>query len=104
MTEEGMKRGQPLAGLPISKLNELTELRKMAEDLNAEIEAIQAAIKAQMTEADTDTLTAGQYKVSWKPVTSTRIDTTALRKDPPEVWQEYGKTTTTRRFNVALAK
>ena len=88
----------------INKLNELTELRKMAEDLNAEIEAIQEAIKAHMTEADTDTLTAGQYKVSWKPVTSTRIDTTALRKDLPEVWQEYGKTTTTRRFNVALAK
>ena len=30
----------------ISKLNELAELRKMAEDLNAEIEAIQEAIKA----------------------------------------------------------
>ena len=44
----------------ISKLNELTELRKMAEDLNAEIEAIQEAIKAHMTEADTDSLTAGQ--------------------------------------------
>ena len=88
----------------ISKLNELTELRKMAEDLNAEIEAIQEEIKAHMTEADTDTLIAGQYKVSWKSVTSTRIDTTALRKDLPEVWQEYGKTTTSRRFSVALAK
>ena len=87
----------------ITKLNELTELRKMAEDLNAEIEAIQEAIKAHMTEADADTLTAGQYKVTWKPVTSTRIDTTALRKDLPEIWQEYGKTTTTRRFSVALA-
>lgn len=88
----------------ITKLNELTELRKMAEDLNAEIEAIQEEIKAHMTEADAYTLTAGQYKVTWKPVTSTRIDTTALRKDLPEVWQEYGKTTTTRRFSVALAK
>ena len=88
----------------ITKLNELTELRKMAEDLNAEIEAIQEEIKAHMTEADTDTITAGAYKVTWKPVTSTRIDTTALRKDLPEVWQEYGKITNIRRFNVALAK
>ncbi len=87
----------------ISKLNELTELRKMAEDLNAEIEAIQEEIKAHMTEADTDTITVGAFKVSWKAVTSTRIDTTALRKDLPEVWQEYGKTTTTRRFSIALA-
>ena len=87
----------------ISKLNELTELRKMAIDLNAEIEAIQEEIKAHMTEADTDTITVGTFKVSWKAVTSTRIDTTALRKDLPEVWQEYGKTTTTRRFSIALA-
>lgn len=88
----------------IRKLTELAVLRKMAEDLNAEIEAIQDAIKDHMTDADADTITAGQYKVTWKTVTSTRIDTTALQKDLPEVWQEYGKTTTTRRFNVALAK
>lgn len=88
----------------IRKLNELAELRKTAEDLNAEIEAIQDAIKAHMAETETDFLTAGQFKVSWKSVTSTRIDTTALRKDLPEVWQEYGKTSTTRRFSVSLAK
>ena len=87
----------------ISKLNELSELRRMADELNAEIEAIQDAIKAHMTEADTDTITAGAFKVTWKAVTSTRIDTTALRKDIPEIWQEYGKTTTTRRFSVAVA-
>ena len=87
----------------IAKLNELSELRRMADELNAEIEAIQDAIKAHMTEADTDTITAGAFKVTWKAVTSTRIDTTALRKDLPEIWQEYGKTTTTRRFSVAVA-
>ena len=87
----------------ISKLNELSELRRMADELNAEIEAIQDAIKAHMTEADTDTITAGAFKVTWKAVTSTRIDTTALRKDLPEIWQEYGKTTTPRRFSVAVA-
>ena len=87
----------------ISKLNELSELRRMADELNAEIEAIQDAIKAHMTESDTDTITSGAFKVTWKAVTSTRIDTTALRKDLPEIWQEYGKTTTTRRFSVAVA-
>lgn len=87
----------------ISKLNELAELRKMADDIATEIEAIQDSIKAHMTEANTDTITAGAFKVTWKTVTSTRIDTAALRKDLPEVWQEYGKTSTTRRFNVAVA-
>ena len=88
----------------ITKLHDLAELRRMADDINAEIEALQDVIKAQMEEAATDTLSAGQYKVTWKPVTSTRIDTASLRKDLPEVWQEYGKTTTTRRFSVTLTK
>lgn len=88
----------------IIRLNVLTELRQMIEELNAEAEAIQDEIKSHMTEANTDTITAGQYKVTWKAVTSTRIDTAALRKDLPEIWQEYGKTSTTRRFNIAIAK
>lgn len=75
----------------VSKLNELTELRRMAEDISAEIEAIQNEIKAHMTESDTDTITAGAFKVTWKAVISTRIDTAALRKDLPEIWHEYGK-------------
>ena len=87
----------------IRKLEELTELRKMADELTAEIEAIQDEIKAHMTAEETDTLTAGAFKVTWKAVTSTRIDTAALRKDLPEIWQEYGKTSTTKRFSVAMA-
>ena len=88
----------------IAKLHDLAELRRMADDINAEIEALQDVIKAHMEETATDTINAGQYKVTWKPVTSTRIDTTALRKDLPEVWQEYGKMTTTRRFSVTQTK
>lgn len=88
----------------ITKLHDLTELRRMADDINAGIEALQDAIKAHMEEAATDTINAGQDKVTWKPITSTRIDTAALRKDLPGGWQEYGKTTTTRRFSVTTTK
>ena len=50
----------------IRKLTELADLRKMAEDLNSEIEAIQEEIKNHMTAEETDTITAGQFKVTWK--------------------------------------
>ena len=85
----------------ISKLNDLAQLRRMADDLDAEITAIQDEIKAHMAAAQTDTLTAGAFRVVWKSVTSTRIDTAALRRELPEVWQEYGKTTTTKRVTVS---
>ena len=57
--------------------------------------------EAHMAAAQTDTLTAGAFRVVWKSVTSTRIDTAALRRELPEVWQEYGKTTTAKRFTVS---
>ena len=82
------------------KLTEIQELKRMQEDLAAEIEAAQDEIKAHMQAAGLDTLTAGAFKVTWTEITSTRIDTAALRKDLPEVWQEYGKTSTVRRFCI----
>lgn len=85
----------------ISKLNDLAQLRRLADDLDAEISAIQDEIKAHMAAAQTDTLTAGAFRVVWKSVTSTRIDTAALRRELPEIWQEYGKTTTAKRFTVS---
>jgi len=48
-----------------SKVNELRELRRMADELTAEIESIQDVIKAHMTAIDADTLTGADYKITW---------------------------------------
>lgn len=49
---------------------------------------------------DQETVTAGAYKISYKPATSSRIDTTALKKALPEIAAQYMRTTTTRRFTI----
>lgn len=46
----------------------------------------------------------GTHKVSWKPVTSKWIDTEALKKYKPFVYEEFCKTTTYRRFTVSEIK
>ena len=79
-------------------IHELLELKRMKEELEAEIAAAEDAIKAVM--GDEETLTAGAYKVSWKTFTSSRVDTTALKKALPEVAAAYTKTTTGRRFSI----
>lgn len=84
----------------IAAVAELQELRRLQEDLAAEIEAAQEKIKGYMTASGAETLTAGAWKVSYKAVTSSRIDAAALRKALPEVAQRFTKTTTTRRFTV----
>ena len=84
-----------------AKVKELRELKRMQEELAAEIEAIQDEIKATMTSMETDTLTGADWKVTWKAVTSSRLDTTALKKALPDVAERFSKTTTARRFCVA---
>ena len=81
-----------------SKVKELMELRRMREEIDAEITAAEDEIKKVM--GDEETLLAGAFKVDWKPVISSRIDTTALKKALPEIAERFMKQTTTRRFCV----
>ena len=83
------------------KVNELRELRRMAEELTAEIETIQDEIKNHMTENNVDTLAGTDYKITWKPVVSSRFDTVAFKRENPELATRYTKTTTARRFTIA---
>lgn len=80
------------------KIRELQDLKRMREELEAEITAIEDAIKADMGQREE--LTAGAYKVTWKPVTSRRIDTAAMKKALPEVCERFMKETVVRRFCV----
>ncbi len=81
------------------KIRELRELQILIEEAEQEAEAIRDTIKEHMGEREE--LHAGEYKVTWKAVTSTRLDTAALKKALPEVAERFTKATTTRRFCVA---
>lgn len=82
-----------------SKARELRQLQALIEEAQQEAEAIKDAIKAAM--GNSETLVAGEYKITWKSVTTARIDTSALKKALPEVAAAFTKETTVRRFCVA---
>ena len=82
-----------------AKARELRQLQALIDEAQAEAEAIKDAIKAAM--GDSESIQAGEYKITWKAVTSSRIDTTALKKALPDVAERFTKETTTRRFCVA---
>ena len=84
-----------------SKINELRELRRMAEELAAEIDSIQDTIKAHMDAEGVDTISGTDWRVTYKAVTSSRIDTGALKKALPVLAQQFTRTTTARRFSLA---
>ena len=81
-----------------AKVTEYQELKRMLEEIEAEMTALQDEIKAHMGESEM--LMAGPYKVTYKAVTSSRVDTTALKKALPDIAAQYTKTATTRRFTV----
>ena len=80
------------------RIRELLELKRMKEELEAEITAAEDEIKSIM--GDEETLFAGAFKVTWTPYTSSRFDSTRFKKDHAELAAAYTKTTTTRRFSV----
>ena len=82
-----------------SKIRELRQLQALIEEAEAEAEAIKDALKAHM--GDAEELRAGEYRVTWKAVKSSRIDAGALRKALPDVAQAFTRETITRRFCVA---
>ena len=84
-----------------SKIKELRELRRMADELAAEMESITDSIKQHMTGAGVDSISGTDWKVTYKAVTSSRIDTAALKKALPDLAEQFTKTTTAHRFCVA---
>lgn len=83
----------------IRKVKLLREMQRMAEDAQAEAEALKNEIKAYM--GDSEELRAGEYRITWKAVESSRVDVKALEKAMPEVVQAFTRKTKSRRFCVA---
>ena len=81
-----------------AKVEELMELRKLAEELQNQMDAITDEIKAYM--GDEETMVAGCWKVTWKETVSRRVDTAALKKILGDALDEYTKTIITRPFKI----
>ena len=84
-----------------SKIRELKELKAMAEELAAEITAIEDTIKAEMTARNTDEMTVDVYNIRWTKVLSNRFDSSAFKKSMPELHAQFTKQTESRRFTIA---
>lgn len=80
---------------------ELAQYTRMAEEIAATVDGLKDAIKKYMEENQLETLTGNEHKATYKTVTSFRIDTTALKRNAPDIAEKYTKTTETKRFTFA---
>ena len=84
-----------------SKVRELKELKAMQEELNAEIATIEDELKAEMLNQGTEELTVDVFKLRYKTVESKRFDSSAFKAAHTDLYNQFTKVTTTRRFTVA---
>ena len=80
---------------------ELAQYTRMAEEIAATVDGLKDTIKKYMEENQLETLTGDEHKATYKTVTSSRIDTAALKRNAPDIAEKYTKTTETKRFTFA---
>lgn len=83
------------------QLRRREELNQLIERMETEKKQIDQAIKLFMGENEIALNDA--YRVSWSKVESERLDTKLLKEQRPDIYKEYLRTSSTRRFTVKAA-
>lgn len=65
----------------------------MAEEAQAEADSLKDEIKAYM--GASETLSVGEYKITYKTVKGSRLDGTALKKAMPDIYSAFCRPTET---------
>ena len=82
-------------------LDKRQELSDQIEQMEQEKTAIEQQVKLQMQDAAYGT--APGYKVSWISSESKRVDSQRLRKEQPDIFNQYSKNVSSRRFTIVHA-
>lgn len=83
------------------KLRRREEILGFISELQEEQKQIEQEVKLFMQ--DNEYADSGCFRVSWKNIDSTMLDTKRIREERPELYTDYGKVTHSRRFEVKAA-
>lgn len=90
----------PLVGFD-EKLNRREELIRLIKKLEQEQKQIEQEVKCFMKE--NELAESASYRVSWSNVETTKLDTKRVKEEEPQLYENFSKTTTSRRFTVRAA-
>lgn len=83
-------------------MKELAEYTALLEEVKVAIDGLQDELKAYMTDNNLDEiLSSDGAKATWREVISNRFDSTAFKKDFLDIYKEYTKQTTCKRFTFS---
>lgn len=85
----------------VEKIEALNEWESILEEAKQEADAIRDEIKADMTDKEIEELDLGQYIIRYTSVLTNRFDTTAFKRTHGDLYKEFTKQITSRRFSIA---
>ena len=85
----------------VNRVRKLKELEAQQKKIEEQIEALKAEIKADMQRKDLEEQKAGDYMVRFTTVISNRFDGKAFKADHAKLYDQYMRTTESRRFSIA---
>ena len=80
---------------------ELAQYKRLQDEAAAMVESLTDTLKQYMADNRLETLTGTEHKATYKTVTSSRLDTAALKTALPDIAARYTKTTETKRFTFS---
>lgn len=84
-----------------TKVRRLKRLQAKADELQTEINAIQDELKAELAAQNAEELNAGEYKIRFTTVTSNRFDSKSFKALYSDLYKQFTKQTSSRRFTIA---
>ena len=97
---QSVPQSVPLTGFD-EKLRRRQEILALIDRMDTEKKQIEQELKLYLGEAEI--AEKEHYRVSWKSVSSNRLDEKRLKEEQPEIYKKYRKETVSRRFMIKAA-
>ena len=82
------------------KARRLKMLKNKQDAMQAEIDQLEADLKADLERRGVDELQAGPFTVIWKMIHSTRFDSKRCKVENPQIYSLYTIPSSYRKFSV----
>ena len=85
----------------ISMIEAMNNYDELAAKVKAKADAIREALKEEMLRRDAEELIAGAYILRYTPVISNRFDSANFKRLYAELYKDFTKPVSSRRFSVS---
>ncbi len=82
-------------------LKGIRDLQAQQKELEEQITYMEDMVKAHMAEIGAEAIDTGVYRVSWKTFTQNRLDTSKLKAERNDIYQEFVKPVEYKRFQIS---